>query len=133
MSQVTTVLFACPHNAFRSILAAGLFNLNAKQGFVAISAGITPADTIQPEVVEALKEVGLDISSDKPQLITQELQESADLVLPIGCKDKLPVQTSNIIEIPFIPGGKSIDEVRVMRGKIQEQVIDLLNERGWAK
>lgn len=129
-----TVLFACPHNAYRSILAAGLFNLLAKQDFRAISAGITPADSIQPEVVEALKEVGVDIEGDKPQLITSELMEAASFVFPIGCKDKLPASSnSNVLELAFIPGGKSLDEVRAMREKIQGQVVELLNERGWGR
>ena len=87
-----TVLFACVHNAGRSQIAAALFNQQADPAKArAISAGTHPADRVHPEVVSAMKARGIDLSSQTPQKLTQELASTANWLITMGCGDECPV------------------------------------------
>jgi protein-tyrosine-phosphatase len=127
---MSTVLFVCLHNAGRSQMSQALFERAADSRHTAISAGTAPADRVHPEVVEVMGELGFDLADRKPQLLTRELAEQADLVVTMGCGD----------ECPFIPGkryvdweladpkGRPLEEVRATRDEIAERVNVLVNE-----
>ena len=85
------VLFVCVHNAGRSQMAAGLLNHHANGAVVVRSAGSAPADTINPAVVEAMAEVGIDISEEFPKPLTAEAVQASDVVISMGCGDACPV------------------------------------------
>jgi len=89
---VITVLFACVHNAGRSQIAAALFNTYADRSKArAISAGTQPATRVHPEVVEAMRARGIDVSTAVPQKLTPELASTADWLITMGCGDECPV------------------------------------------
>src|SRR5688572_28822521 len=86
------IVFACVHNAGRSQMAAALFNLlcdNTKAG--AISAGTEPSKSVHPEVIEVMKEEGVDLSNAKPTLLTPEVTDDADMLITMGCGETCPV------------------------------------------
>jgi arsenate reductase len=124
------VLFVCLHNAGRSQMSAALFDRAAAGRHQAESAGTTPADRVHPEVVEAMNEIGIDLTGRVPQLLTQELAERADVVVTMGCGD----------ECPFIPGkqyidwdmpdpkGRPLDDVRRIRDDIERRVTELARQ-----
>lgn len=127
------VIFACVHNAGRSQMSAAFFNRYADPSQArAVSAGTQPADRVHPVVIEAMKEVGLDVSNVKPQKLTPELAQDAYLLVTMGCGD----------ECPFIPGlrrddwplpdpkGQSIDQVRIIRDEIEKRVKSLIDGSG---
>ena len=122
------VIFACVHNAGRSQMAAAFFNqLTQPSRARALSAGTRPGERVHPEVVEVMKEVGIDLSTEKPQLLTEELAKDADVLITMGCGD----------ECPYVPGlerrdwpladpkGKDIVEVRRIRDEIRDRVSKL--------
>jgi arsenate reductase (thioredoxin) len=127
---MSTVLFVCLHNAGRSQMSQALFERAAMGRHVALSAGTTPAQRIHPEVVEVMLELGIDLSARKPQLLTPELAQRADVVVTMGCGDACP----------YIPGRRYIDwnladpkgrptvEVRATRDEIADRVSKLLIE-----
>ena len=126
-----TVLFICTHNAGRSQMAEAFFNLMKKDNMTAISAGTTPSQQINPIVVQAMKETGIDISDKKPKLLTMELMEKADRVITMGCgTDKMcpaafvPVEDWELED----PEGKSIDQVRKIRDEVKNRVDGLVKE-----
>ena len=134
-----TVVFACVHNAGRSQMAAAFFNelsqrrtANSKlEGEAhAISAGTSPGDRVHPEVVEVMREVGIDLSSAKPQKLTAELAQTADLLVTMGCGDQCPyVPGLRIEDWPLEdPKGKPIERVREIRDDIRRRVQRLKNE-----
>ena len=124
------VLFVCLHNAGRSQMSAALFERAAAGRHVAESAGTTPADRVHPEVIAAMDEVGIDLSENRPQLLTTELAERADVVVTMGCGDACP----------YIPGRRYIDwnlpdpkrrpieDVRRLRKDIERRVVELARE-----
>ena len=126
------VLFVCLHNAGRSQMSRALFERVAGGAHTAESAGTTPADHVHPEVVEAMSELGVDLSDRTPRLLTRELAERADVVVTMGCGD----------ECPYIPGtryvdwdlpdpkGRPLDEVRGIRDDVERRVAELLRELG---
>jgi arsenate reductase (thioredoxin) len=133
---MTTVLFACVHNAGRSQMAAALFNQLADPSKArAISAGTNPAPRVHHEVVEAMLEVGADLSSARGMKLTADFAQQAQILITMGCGD----------ECPFVPGarrddwpledpkGKSLDQVRAIRDEIQVRVEALLEREGWSK
>jgi arsenate reductase (thioredoxin) len=86
-----TYLFACVHNAGRSQMAAALFNLYAdRSGCLAISGGTRPADHVHPEVVEVMREIGVDLNSETPKLLTDELAQTASVLVTMGCGEACP-------------------------------------------
>jgi protein-tyrosine-phosphatase len=129
---MSTVLFVCLHNAGRSQMSQALFDRAANGRDRALSAGTTPADHVHPEVVEVMGELGIDLADRRPQLLTRELAEQADVVVTMGCGD----------DCPFIPGkryvdwdlpdpkGRPIDEVRATRDEISRRVHELVDELG---
>jgi arsenate reductase len=96
---MATVLFVCLQNAGRSQISEGLFNQTAAGARRAFSAGTRPADHVHREVVEVMREVGIDLADRRPRLLTRELAEQADIVVTMGCGDQCPV----------IPGKRYID------------------------
>lgn len=122
------VVFACVHNAGRSQMAAAWFNHLAPNTPVAVSAGTSPADRLHPEVVEVMKEVGIDLSSARPQKLTTELVQDAQLLVTMGCGDKCPyVPGLRVEDWPLEdPKGKSLERVREIRDEIRRKVEVLL-------
>src|SRR6266542_1657872 len=124
------VLFVCVHNAGRSQMAAGLLDRYA-QGRVRIrSAGSTPADEVNPAVVEAMAEVGVDLSREFPKPITEAAVLAADVVITMGCGDACPVYPGKrYLDWDLAdPAEKSLDEVRPIRDEIERRVLTLLEE-----
>lgn len=122
------VIFACVHNAGRSQMAAAFFNqLVHPSEAKALSAGTRPGDRVHPEVVEVMKEVGIDLSTAKPQLLTQDLAKDAHLLITMGCGDDCPyVPGLQRDDWPLLdPKGKDIDEVRRIRDEIHDRVSKL--------
>src|SRR5467141_2128898 len=124
------VLFVCLHNAGRSQISAALFERAAQGRHHAHSAGTTPAERVHPEVVEAMKERGIDLSEQKPQLLTTELAEQADVVVTMGCGDACPyIPGKRYIDwnLPD-PKGRPIADVRRLRDDIERRVTELALE-----
>jgi len=124
------VLFVCVHNAGRSQMAAGLLDHYA-QGRVRVrSAGSTPAAEVNPAVVQAMAEMGIDISKELPKGLEDDAVRDADVVITMGCGDACPVYPGKRYldwELPD-PAGKSVDEVRPIRDDIDRRVQSLLDE-----
>ena len=128
-----TVLFVCVHNAGRSQMAAAFFNQRAGGKAVAISAGTRPAGTVNPVVVEAMKEAGLDISAARPRMLTLELTEGAEKMITMGCgADAGAVCPASFIETEDWqlddPAGQPIEIVRRIREDVKSHVELLLKE-----
>jgi len=129
-----TVLFVCVHNAGRSQMAEAFFNKFAQGKARALSAGTDPAVTVDLTVVEAMREVGIDISRNKPKALTPEMVDQADKVVTMGCgaEKVCPatwVQTEDW-ELED-PKGKSIEKVREIRDEIRARVLKVLEETGY--
>jgi arsenate reductase len=133
---VNTVIFACIHNAGRSQMAAAWFNKLANPDEArAVSAGTDPGTRVHPEVLEAMKEVGVDLSDQTPQKLTDDLARAADMLITMGCGEQCPV-------VPGLkrddwpledPKGKPLARVREIRDELKQRVERLLDERGWAQ
>ena len=131
-----TVLFACIHNAGRSQMAAAWFNALANPERVkGISAGTEPGTRVHPEVLEAMREVGIDLSQAKPQFLASELAESATLLVTMGCGETCPVVPGlRRLDWPLEdPKGKDIVRVRQIRDEVRERIELLLTSEGWAR
>jgi arsenate reductase (thioredoxin) len=117
---VTTVLFACVHNAGRSQIAAALFNRYADPAKArAISAGTRPAAQVHPEVIEVMKGRGIDLSGSAPQRLTAELASAANWLITMGCGDECPV----------VPGARRDDwPIEDPKGQPREVVDRIVNE-----
>jgi arsenate reductase len=127
---MTTVLFVCVGNAGRSQMSQALFERAADGRHTALSAGTRPADQVHSEVVEVMRELGIDIADREPRQLTSELAERADVVVTMGCGE----------ECPYIPGkryigwdlpdpkGRPLDEVRATRNEIESRVGELAKE-----
>jgi len=87
---MATALFVCLHNAGRSQMSQALFERAAEGRHRALSAGTTPADRVHPEVVEVMREVGIELADREPKPLTRELAEQADVVVTMGCGDECP-------------------------------------------
>jgi arsenate reductase len=124
-----TVIFACVHNAGRSQMAAALFNTMADpERARAVSAGTQPGARVHPEVVAAMREIGIDLSSATPQRLTDQLAGGADLLVTMGCGDAcptLPGLRRDDWPLPD-PKGQSIERVREIRDEIRLRVQGLL-------
>jgi arsenate reductase (thioredoxin) len=127
---MATVLFVCLHNAGRSQMSQALFERAADGRHEALSAGTTPAEHVHPEVVEVMQELGIDLSDRRPQLLTRELAEQADVVVTMGCGDACPyIPGKRYIDwnLPD-PSGLPLEEVRAIREDIGRRVGSLLAE-----
>jgi arsenate reductase (thioredoxin) len=125
---MATVLFVCLHNAGRSQMSQALFERAAAGRHIALSAGTTPADHVHPEVIAVMSELGIDLSDRKPQPLTRELAEKADVVVTMGCGDACPyIPHKRYIDwdLPD-PKGCPLEEVRATRDDIARRVIALL-------
>jgi arsenate reductase len=125
-----SALFVCVHNAGRSQMAASLLNHYAAGSVIVRSAGSTPANEINPAVVAAMREVGIDLSKEFPKPLTTDAVEGADVVITMGCGDACPVFPGKRYldwELPD-PSGKSLEEVRPIRDAIDDRVRRLLSE-----
>jgi arsenate reductase len=127
---MSKVLFVCKQNAGRSQMSDALFRRAANGRHESRSAGTRPAEQLHPVVAEAMRELGIDVSGNRPQKLTDDLAQWADLVVTMGCGD----------ECPYIPGKRYIDwdlldpaelpieQVRVVRNDIKARVSDLVRE-----
>jgi arsenate reductase len=134
MAPPTRVLFACVHNAGRSQMAAAWLNAMADPGkATAISAGTQPAKSVHAEVLEVMREVGIDLSAAVPTFLSEELAGTAQLLVTMGCGDACPyVPGLEIIDWALSdPRGRSVADVRAIRDDIRGRVLRLLEERGW--
>jgi protein-tyrosine-phosphatase len=127
---VPEVLFVCVHNAGRSQMAAGLLDKLASGRVAARSAGSEPADEINPVAVEAMREVGVDISGEFPKPLAEDSVRAADVVITMGCGDECPFYSGKRYEDWELedPAGKEIETVRRIRDAIEARVRALLGE-----
>jgi arsenate reductase len=131
--KMLKVIFACVHNAGRSQMAAAFFNQFAdRQKAEALSAGTEPGLQVHPGVLAVMQEVGIDLSSAKPQRLTDDLAREAQLLITMGCGDKCPhVPGLRRDDWPLRdPKGAHIEEVRAIRDDIKGRVQALLNHEG---
>jgi arsenate reductase len=130
------VLFACIHNAGRSQMATALFNALADPAKAhALSAGTKPGHAVHPEVANVMRELGIDLSSAAPRLLTDDLARSVNTLITMGCGE----------ECPYVPGverddwtlpdpkGRPLEEVRAIRDDIRRRVASLIEARGWSR
>lgn len=124
------VLFVCVHNAGRSQMAAALLRLRSEGRIEVRSVGSEPADEINPVVVEAMAEVGLDLSEEVPKQLSDESVEAADVVVTMGCGDACPVFPGKRYEDWELddPAGQDLATVRTIRDEIDERVDRLASE-----
>lgn len=124
------VLFVCTHNAGRSQMAQALFERHAPGDLRAESAGAEPARAVWPEVVEAMNEIGIDLSDRRPKRLSVEMQLHADWAITLACGGTCPYVPATVEdwEVPD-PAGKPIDEVRAIRDALELRVRDLLEQR----
>ena len=124
------VLFVCVHNAGRSQMAAGLTALRSEGRIRVRSAGSDPADTINPAVVEAMAELGLDMSEEFPKPLTDEVVRAADVVVTMGCGDACPIYPGKRYEDWELedPAGKDLETVRRIRDELDARVGVLVDE-----
>jgi arsenate reductase len=127
---MATTLFVCLHNAGRSQMSAALFERAAAGRHTALSAGTEPAGHVHPEVIAVMREIGIDLSDRRPQLLTHELAEQADVVVTMGCGDACPyIPHKRYIDwdLPD-PKGRPISEVRATRDDIARHVQQLVTD-----
>ena len=127
---VPEVLFVCVHNAGRSQMAAALLNARAKGRVHVRSAGSEPAEAINPAVVEAMRERGIDISEEFPKPLADEVVQAADVVITMGCGDACPLYPGKRYEDWQLddPAGRPLEEVRVIRNALDRRIEALLAE-----
>lgn len=125
------VIFACIHNAGRSQMAAAFYNSLTNSG-EGVSAGTKPGERVHPEVVTVMNEIGIDLSTVKPQLLTDELASSAKMLITMGCGEACPyVPGLKREDWPLTdPKGKPLDEVRKIRDEVKTKVEALINGAG---
>jgi arsenate reductase (thioredoxin) len=123
-------LFVCLHNAGRSQMSEALFTRAAQGRHEARSAGTTPGERLHPEVVEAMAELGMDVSPKRPRKLTREDAEWADVVVTMGCGDECPyIPGKRYVEWELTdPKGQPIEAVREIRDEIARRVGALLQE-----
>lgn len=129
-----TVIFACIHNAGRSQMAAAFFNHLADPAKArALSAGTQPGERVHPEVLETMRELGIDLAGVTPQKLTPELARGASWLVTMGCGDECPV-------VPGVsrddwpledPKGKSVQRVREIRDEVRTRVAAFVEQNGW--
>ena len=127
-----TVLFVCVHNAGRSQMAAGYLQHLAGDRVEVLSAGSQPADQVNPAAVEAMAEVGVDIATEQPKLLTDSAVRTADVVVTMGCGDECPFYPGKRYEDWVLddPAGKGVEAVRPIRDEIRSRVEALISSLG---
>ncbi|MFI9387443.1 arsenate reductase ArsC [Kutzneria sp. NPDC052558] len=130
MTDLPEVLFVCVHNAGRSQMAAALLAHHAQGRVTVRSAGSAPAETVNPAVVAAMAELGLDLSKEFPKPLTDDAVRKADVVITMGCGDACPVYPGKRYlnwELAD-PAGRDVEHVRPIRDEIDRRVVQLLAE-----
>jgi arsenate reductase (thioredoxin) len=124
------VLFVCVHNAGRSQMAAGLVKLRSGGRIHVRSAGSDPGEEINPAVVEAMEELGVDLGEEFPKPLTDEVVRAADVVITMGCGDACPIYPGKRYEDWVLddPAGQDLDTVRRIRDELDERVQKLISE-----
>jgi len=128
------VIFACVHNAGRSQMAAAFFNAVADPEVArAISAGTAPGERVHPVVVEAMREVGIDLGGARPQRLTDEVAEGAQALITMGCGEACPAVAGVLREDWPLedPKGQALARVREIRGEIERRVRVFVGQNGW--
>ncbi|MGA9147644.1 MAG: arsenate reductase ArsC [Candidatus Nanopelagicales bacterium] len=125
-----SVLFVCVHNAGRSQMAAAYLTHLSKGKVEVRSAGSAPADSVNPAVVEAMAEDGIDISAQQPKVLTTEAVEVSDVVITMGCGDVCPIFPGKRYEDWVLqdPAGQGVEAVRPIRDEIKSRITELLSE-----
>ena len=130
MPERPEVLFVCVHNAGRSQMAAGLVDLRSGGRIGVRSAGSAPADEINPAVVEAMAEIGVDLSREFPKPLTDDAVRASDVVITMGCGDACPIFPGKRYEDWTLddPAGQDLETVRRIRDQIDARVQTLVSE-----
>ncbi len=128
--QKPSVLFVCVHNAGRSQMAAGFLRHLAGGRIEVRSAGSVPADTINPIAVDAMKEMGIDITAEQPKVLSTEAVQASDVVITMGCGDACPFFPGKRYEDWKLddPAGQGIEAIRPIRDEIRTRVETLISE-----
>ena len=128
MSDSPQVLFVCVHNAGRSQMAAALTTMRGEGSIDVLSAGTEPADQVNPAVLEAMAELGIDLSQEQPILLHDEAVAASDVVIAMGCGDACPVYPGIAYEDWELddPAGRDLEAVRLIRDEIDARVTDLV-------
>ena len=126
------MLFVCVHNAGRSQMAAGFLRALGGDAVEVRSAGSMPGDRINPVAVEAMREVGVDLTGEQPKVLTSEAVEASDVVITMGCGDACPFYPGKRYEDWVLddPAGQDLDAVRPIRDEIRHRVVALLDSLG---
>jgi len=132
MTDRPTVLFVCVHNAGRSQMAAGFLTALSDGAVDVRSAGSMPGDQINPVAVEAMAEVGIDIASEQPKVLTDEAVQDSDVVITMGCGDACPFYPGKRYEDWELddPAGRPLEDVRPIRDEVRRRVEELLQSLG---
>jgi len=130
MTDKPSVLFVCVHNAGRSQMAAAFLMSLAGDRINVLSAGSMPADQVNPAAVEAMREVGIDISANAPKILTDEAVQDSDVVITMGCGDTCKFYPGKRYEDWVLedPAGKGVESVRPIRDEIRARVEGLIAE-----
>jgi protein-tyrosine-phosphatase len=130
MSHRPQVLFVCVHNAGRSQIAAALLNRYADGRIDVLSAGAAPADSLNPAIIEAMREIDIDLSAELPKLLTIDAVEASDVVITMGCGDTCPVfPGKRYLDWSLDdPAGLTVAQVRPLRIEIDQRVRALVDE-----
>ena len=133
-ATIPTVLFVCVHNAGRSQMAAGWLEALGSGRVRVLSAGSMPSDQINPVAVEAMAEVGIDIASNQPKVLTDGAVQDSDVVITMGCGDACPFYPGKRYEDWKLddPAGQGIEAVRPIRDEIRVRIEGLLESLGVA-
>ncbi len=125
-----SVLFVCIHNAGRSQMAAGWLTALARDAIEVRSAGTAPADQVNPVAVEAMREVGIDITAATPKILTGDVVQVSDVVITMGCGDTCPFYPgTRYLDWPLDdPAGQGLEAVRPIRDAIKAKVEELISE-----
>jgi arsenate reductase len=128
MKSRPEILFLCVHNAGRSQMSAAFAREIGGDDIVVHSAGSAPGETLNPEVVRAMRERGIDISNESPRALTEEMGRSADVIVTMGCGDACPVYPGkHYLDWELSdPAGKSLNDVRLIRDDIEQRVTALI-------
>ena len=128
MKTKPTVLFVCVHNAGRSQMAAGFLSALSNGAVDVRSAGSMPADQINPAAVAAMAEVGIDIASEQPRILTEDAVKESDVVITMGCGDECPYFPGKRYEDWELddPAGQGVEAVRPIRDEIKSRIENLL-------
>ncbi|KAF4155477.1 hypothetical protein KXV55_008386 [Aspergillus fumigatus] len=130
MTDKPSVLFVCVHNAGRSQMAAGFLTHLAGNAIEVRSAGSAPANSINPIVVEAMREEGIDITDQKPKILSTDVVRASDVVITMGCGDACPFFPGKRYLTWELddPAGQGLDAIRPIRDEIRHRIENLINE-----